>query len=209
MTLPICALLLLIAAWLVRRLPRMAFEESNALIERLPGWSAGFAYSMFLMTGGRLGDRLVQEMSTQVEQRRLRRAQEAPRAPGEFLAFHYHIGAADEAWMRYLAREALAYGNRPVPHEDQRTPVIEAQVGEVRERQAEGLLPADLDPGQLQLAAFALVSYPRLLPQMTRMVTGMTPDDPRFVAGWETVLRKIGDALEAVARARRAGTAAD
>jgi EmrB/QacA subfamily drug resistance transporter len=200
MTLPISVVLLLVAAWLVRRLPRTPFEESNALIERLPGWSAGFAYSMFLMTGGRLGDRLVQEMSDQVAERRIRRTQQSPHAPGDFLAFHYRAAAADEAWMRYLAREALTYGNRTIPHEEQRKPVIEAQVNEVRERQAEGLLPADLDPGQLRLAAFALVSYPRLLPQVTRMATGMTPEDPRFRAGWEALLRRIGDALQAAAR---------
>jgi EmrB/QacA subfamily drug resistance transporter len=199
MTLPVSAVLLLIAAWLVRRLPRMPFEESNALIERLPGWSAGFAYSMFLMTGGRLGDRLVQEMSDQVAERRIRRTQQAPHPPGEFLAFHYRAVAADEAWMRYLAREALTYGNRPIPHEELRQPVIQAQVNEVRERQKEGLLPDDLDPGQLRLAAFALVSYPRLLPQVTRMATGMTPEDPRFRVGWEKLLRRIGDALQAAA----------
>jgi EmrB/QacA subfamily drug resistance transporter len=37
MTLPACAILLLVAAVLVRRLPRMPFEVSNALVERLPG----------------------------------------------------------------------------------------------------------------------------------------------------------------------------
>ncbi len=205
MTLPISAVLLVIAAVLVRHLPRMPFEESNALIERLPGWSAGFAYSMFLMTGGRIGDRLVQEMSDQVAERRMRRAQQAPREPGEFLAFHYRAGAADDAWMRYLLREALTYGNRRVPHETQRTQSIEAQVREVRERQAEGSLPADLDPGQLRLASFALVNYPRLLPQITRMATGMTPEDPRFRTGWEALLRWLGGAIEASARAKPSG----
>ncbi len=200
MTLPISALLLLVAAWLVRRLPRMPFEETNALIERLPGWSAGFAYSMFLMTGGRMGDRLVQEMSRLVAERRMLRAQQAPHPPGEFLAYHYRAGAADDAWMRYLVREALTYGDGPVPNEDRRLPVIQAQVNEVRDRQAEGLLPADLDPGQLRLAAFALVNYPRLLPQVARMTTGMSPEDPRFSVGWEALLRRIGNALEAAAR---------
>jgi hypothetical protein len=195
-TLPISALLMLIAAYLVRRLPRMPFEESNALIERLPGWSAGFAYSMFLMTGGRLGDGLVHEMAASIADRRIRRTQEAPQAHGDFLAYHFDAAAMDVAWMRYLMREALVYGNGPVPHEDERMKVIDAQVKEARDRQAAGLLPAGIDPAHLRLAAFALVSYPRMLPQITRMTTGRTADDPRFVADWETLLRVVGSSLE-------------
>jgi hypothetical protein len=97
-------------------------------------------------------------------------------------------------------REALAYGNQAVPHESERVPVISAQVEEVRRRQAEGLLPADVDPAVLRLLGFALVSYPRLLPQVTRMTTTMSPGDPKFVAAWENLLRRVGDLLERDAR---------
>jgi EmrB/QacA subfamily drug resistance transporter len=208
-TLPVSALLLLTAAYLVRRLPRTPFEETNALVERLPGWSAGFAYSMFLMTGGRLGDGLVSEMADRIADRRLRRTREAPRPPGEFLAYHFDASAVDTAWMRYLMREALVYGNGPVPHEVERLKVIDAQVREARERQAEGLFPAGLDPAHLRLAAFALVSYPRMLPQITRMTTGRIAEDPRFIAEWEKVLRTIGSSLEDRARREQIGALAE
>jgi EmrB/QacA subfamily drug resistance transporter len=209
MTLPACAVLLLIAAVLVRRLPRTPFEVSNALVERLPGWSAGFAYSMFLMTGGRMGDRLVQDLVAHVTERRLQRVREAPQAVGEFLAFHFRAAEADIAWLHYLMREALVFGNRPVPQEDERMVSIAAQVKEVRDRQAAGLLPADLDPAVLRLMGFALVSYPRLLPQITRMTTGMTPENPRFSALWEALLREVGSWIEAAARRNSASSAAD
>jgi len=199
-TLPACVILLLAAAFLVRRLPRTPFEVSNALIERLPGWSAGFAYSMFLMTGGRLGDGLVQDLVAHVVERRLHRTRHAPPAVGEFLAFHFHEGESDIAWLHYLMREALVFGNRPVPQERERAESIAAQVKEVRDRQAMGLLPRDLDPGVLRLMAFALVSYPRMLPQITRTTTGLTPDDPRFGQLWEALLRDVGAWIEAAAR---------
>jgi EmrB/QacA subfamily drug resistance transporter len=199
-TLPACAALLLVAAFLVRRLPPMPFEVSNALVERLPGWSAGFAYSMFLMTGGRLGDRLVRDLVAHVIDRRLQRVREAPRAIGEFLAFHFRGAEADTAWQHYLMREALVFGNRPVPQENERKAVVSVQVQEIRDRQAAGLLPADLDPGQLRLMGFALMCYPRMLPQITRMTTGMTPEDPHFADRWEALLREVGSWLEAAAR---------
>jgi MFS family permease len=200
--LPASAALLLIAAWLVRKLPVTPFEASNALLERLPGWS-GLAYSMFLMTGGRIGGGLLADVLSHVTERRTLRTQQAPAAPGEFLAFHFHAGEADTAWLHYLMREALAYGNQAVPHESERMPVIRAQVDEVRRRQADGLLRADMDPAILRLLGFALVSYPRLLPQVTRMTTTMSPDDPKFVAAWEDLLRRIGDLLERDARQTR------
>jgi hypothetical protein len=93
----------------------------------------------------------------------------------------------------------LVFGNRPVPQEDERMPAIAAQVKEIRDRQAAGLLPADLDPAALRLLGFALVSYPRILPQITRMTTGMTPENPRFAILWEALLREVGSWFEEAA----------
>jgi predicted MFS family arabinose efflux permease len=193
--LPFCAGLLLIAALLVHRLPVTPFEAQNALIERLPGWATGFAYSMFLMTGGRMGDRLFGDVLSHVAERRLRRTEEAPEDPAEFFAFHFDAMREDGAWLNYLEREALTYGAGPIPHEQERVPVIEAQVDEIRRRQREGLIDTDLDPRLVRLLGFALASYPRLLPQITRMTTGHPPDDPAFVAEWEQFLRALGDRL--------------
>jgi EmrB/QacA subfamily drug resistance transporter len=204
LTLPACAVMMLAAAILVHRLPRTPFEVSNALVERLPGWSSGFAYSMFLMTGGRLGDRLVQDLVAHVIERRLQRVQEAPLSVGDFLAFHFRGAEADVAWLHYLMREALVYGNRPVPSEQERQEAVSLQVQEIRDRQAAGLLPADLDPGHLRLLGFALMNYPRMLPQITRMATGMTPDNPDFAARWEALLREVGSWIEEAARRKRA-----
>jgi hypothetical protein len=194
-TLPASAALLLIAALLVHRLPVTPFEAQNALIERLPGWATGFAYSMFLMTGGRVGDRLFEDVLSRVTERRLRRTEEAPKDPGEFFAFHFEAAREDGAWLSYLEREALTYGAGPIPHEHERRPVIEAQVDEIRRRQREGLIDPSLDPRLVRLLGFALASYPRLLPQITRMTTGTPPDDPRFIAQWETFIRSLGERL--------------
>jgi hypothetical protein len=47
----------------------------------------------------------------------------------------------------------------------------------------------------VRLLGFALASYPRLLPQITRMTTGTPPEAPALVAGWEAFLRHLGDLL--------------
>jgi hypothetical protein len=103
----------------------------------------------------------------------------------------------DGAWLNYLEREALTYGAGQVPHEHDRLPVIQAQVDEIRKRQEKGLIDPDLDPALVRMLGFALASYPRLLPQITRMTTGKTADDPEFIAEWETFLGRLGDLLKA------------
>jgi hypothetical protein len=194
---PLSAVLLLVAAVLVYRMPVAPGQPANALIERLPGWAGGFAWSMFLATGGRVGDTLFNELLTRVRGQRLDRAEHAPEPFGEFLAFHYrHQEEADGAWLAYLQREALAYGDRPIPHEAERTPVIQAQVAEIARRQAAGRLDPELDPALFRLMCFSLSTYPTLLPQVTRMATGLSPHDPEFVERWEAFLGRIGSHLE-------------
>ncbi|WP_406472134.1 MFS transporter [Streptomyces sp. NBC_01615] len=195
--LPVAAFVALTAAFMVTRLPRGTGASGNALLERLPGHATGFAYSMYLMTGGRIGDRLFHEILGQVAERREREIREAPRAAGDFLVYHFESAHHDAAWLTYLTREALAYGGGPVPHEAERRAVIQSQVDEIRQRQTGGELRPELDPELLRLLTFALTNYPRLLPQITRMATGLGPDDPGFTARWELFLQQLGDLLHA------------
>ncbi len=195
-TLPLSGGLALVAAVLVRFLPTNRMETANALIERVPSWAAGLAYSMYLTTGGRLGDQLFHDILGQTVERRTRRTLEAPEPFGDFLAYHYEKAAEDGAWLNFLVREGLTAGEGPIPHEEDRQPVIQRQVDEIRRRQGEGLVPADLDPALLRVMAFALSSYPRVLPQITRMATGLPPSDARFQASWAAFLREIGRRLQ-------------
>lgn len=193
-TIPISAAFLIAAAILVHRIPKGP-QEANPLIERLPGWAAGFAYSMYLMTGGRAGDQFFNEVLGRVAERRSKRTEQAPLPIGEFLVFHFNAEREDEAFFNYLLREALTYGTSTVPHEDIRMPVIQAQVDEIRRRQDAGLLPAAMDADLLRLFALAVTQYPRMLAQVTRMTTGLGPHDPRFEQRWTSFLRELGERL--------------
>ena len=152
-------------------------------------------YSLYLLTGGRAGDRAVSALLQRTIEHRTARAEEAPRAPGEFLVHHYVRGHEDRAWLRYLVEEALARGAGPIPHEAERARVMARQVDEIRGRQAEGLIDEEFDPATLRLVAFALTSYPHLLPQVVRLATGYHPDSPEFDVIRQRVLRQVGARL--------------
>jgi EmrB/QacA subfamily drug resistance transporter len=199
-TLPAVACVYLVTAALVPRLPRGA-RFSNSLIEREPDWMHGLAYSMFLMTGGRAGDRLFDQMLSGVTERRHRRAAQAPLDPGDFIAFLFEENAAERGWLSYLSREALAFGSDPVPHEARRTAAIQRQVDEIRHRQVTGTIQADLDPTLVRLLAFALASYPRLVPQITRMTTGANVDDAEFSQRWTAFIRQMSRRVFSTERA--------
>jgi len=105
-----------------------------------------------------------------------------PVTSDERLRRRQELHAADLDYVRMLVWEALEAG--PTGHvvdEDERTAVYQHWIERVREQQAEGLLPADLDPGQLALSELALTLLPFLLPQVARLVTGRAVTDPAFL----------------------------
>jgi hypothetical protein len=195
-TVPLLAVLAAVCLALAFALPRPPGASENVLLERLPGRVAGLAYSLYFLTGGRAGDRALAALLQHTIEHRTVRAEQAPRAPGEFLVHHYtKMREEDRAWLRYLVEEALALGGGPIPHEAERVQVMARQVDEVRSRQAEGLIDEEFDPATLRLLAFALGSYPRLLPQVVRLATGYAPDSPEFDRRWQRLLRQVGARL--------------
>src|SRR5262249_7114064 len=195
-TLPLLAAKAAVCLALVFVLPRATGVSENVLLERLPGRVAGLAYSLYFLTGGRMGDRALLALLQHTIEHRTARAEEAPRAPGEFLVHHYvRMGKEDRAWLRYLVEEALARGAGLIPHEAERVRVTARQVDEIRSRQAEGLIDEAFDPADLRLMAFALPSYPRLLPQVGRLAGGHTPAPPDFDELWQRLLRQVGARL--------------
>lgn len=192
---PLAAALTLVAFVLVRMLPTPQVEAANVLIERAPSRAEGLAHSLFLATGGRIGESAFTHILGGVIDRRTHRSEHAPADPGEYLAYQFATGAADQAWRNFLTREALTCADGRVAHEDDRRPIIELQVDEIRHRQADGRIDPDLDPAMVRLMTFALATYPRVLRQITRMTTGLTPEDPLFQDAWTSFLRDLGHRL--------------
>ena len=113
------------------------------------------------------------------------------------LPYYFERATDDQQWVRLLEWEALQMGDGPAVNEDERRAHMEKAVEGVRADQAAGILPGDLDPGQLFLSFQALAAHPSAFPQMTRFITGMKPTDPEFRAQRTEFLRRLGRYLSA------------
>lgn len=113
------------------------------------------------------------------------------------LPYYFERATDDQQWIRLLEWEALQSGDGPAVNEDERRAHMAAAVEGVRADQAAGLLPADLDAGQLFLSFQALAAHPSAFPQMTRFITGMKPTDPEFRSQRAEFLRRLAGYLTA------------
>jgi TetR/AcrR family transcriptional regulator len=103
----------------------------------------------------------------------------------------------NRSFARLLAWEALGDAPAPGEHpdvvrqEDQRTAFLRENVANLRRRQETGELPADVDPGHLLLALFAMASAPTVLPQIVRRILGADPDSPEFQAEYAQQVARL------------------
>jgi AcrR family transcriptional regulator len=122
---------------------------------------------------------------------------EAPADLGASLQCWFEMACEDSDWIRLTQWEALGAGEGPVVREEERRAALLGAVDDLRDRQRRGLLPADLDAGQLLLTILGLIAYPLAFPQVTRMVTGRSAADPVFRRARAEFLRRFSDALGA------------
>jgi TetR/AcrR family transcriptional regulator len=94
--------------------------------------------------------------------------------------------------MRATLWEALDPPAGRLPGADERRALWRAGVDGLEEMQRLGRIRPGLDPRYLQLALVSLTLMPAALPQMTQLVTGLAPSDPRFRKGQETFLKAMG-----------------
>src|SRR5260221_654923 len=90
--------------------------------------------------------------------------------------------ARDGEYVRLLMWEALQTSPKRPANEALRREFFRTWIETVESEQAAGNLPDDLDPAQLVLSELLLVIGPLALPQLTRLVTGQSVDDPEFLA---------------------------
>lgn len=113
------------------------------------------------------------------------------------LAARQVVKAESREHIRLLMWEALETRSRkrPVMAEAARIELYGQLRADVISAQEAGDLPADLDVDQLMLTEMAITIFPAAFPQITRLVTGKTADDPGFVAARSEFLRRYAEHL--------------
>jgi TetR/AcrR family transcriptional regulator len=127
----------------------------------------------------------------------------APEGPSETLTYWFDAACRDGDWFRLLAWEALQGPCRKLVHEDRRRAAAQQAAAQVQRRQAKGLLASGLDPRHLLLSMIALTAYPLAFPQVTRLVTGRSVNDPLFRAAYREFLQDLAKLLGGTRKGKR------
>lgn len=127
-----------------------------------------------------------------------------PVKPTDLIAERFRKRAGHGDYIRFLAWEAAGGRGASVPAKLARQRRIAKFRNTLRQMQAAGKLPQELDHTLIQLAILSLTTYPMAFGQMTKLVTGLSPADPRFKTKWIDFLRLAGQRLLAVDKPARA-----
>ncbi|MHB8383446.1 MAG: TetR/AcrR family transcriptional regulator [Candidatus Binataceae bacterium] len=103
-----------------------------------------------------------------------------PEDLGAALQYWTEIGADDRDWIRMHEWEALGPVAGPMVARDERRRLFRSVHSRLRRAQKAGEVARGVNLEQVFLSIIALTAFPAAFPQMTRLVTGMSPDDPRF-----------------------------
>ena len=102
-------------------------------------------------------------------------------------------------YARLLQWEALETAPGQPVNAELRRAFFASWAAALADEQRAGTLAPELDPAQLVLSEILLVLGPMLLPQVVQLVTGLTVDDPEFLARRRAFLVELGRRIDAAA----------
>jgi TetR/AcrR family transcriptional regulator len=113
-------------------------------------------------------------------------ADDVPEALAERLSLFFVQSNHDRSFTRLLEWEARA---------SERAAQLQEFVGTLNDDIENGRLDPGADPEQLALTIIAAAAFAQAFPQFVRLLLGMAPDDPRFVASRSRHLAWLGEQL--------------
>lgn len=126
-----------------------------------------------------------------------------PEDLGAALQYWSEIGRDDRDWIRMHEWETLGPAAGPMVARTERRRLFRSVHARLRRSQLAGEVARGINLDQLFLSVIALTAFPAAFPQMTRLVTGMSPDDPRFRRARTKFLGWLGARMAAPARESR------
>ncbi|MFS0671697.1 TetR/AcrR family transcriptional regulator [Ornithinibacillus sp. 179-J 7C1 HS] len=115
-----------------------------------------------------------------------------PANPAQIASFRYKVNQEHLMdFLKFTAWEAIE-NLPPNPNgEDTRKRVLQSYVEDMRAKQEMGLVPKELDPALITLMMSSITIYPLLYGNVTRLITGLEPEDPAFQEKWTSFLNEI------------------
>jgi AcrR family transcriptional regulator len=107
------------------------------------------------------------------------------------LPIWFRQNCQDTDWVRLLAWESLQTAKNSVLDETERRRISRQAAARIRQKQATGNLRHDVSAEFLQLAKTSLAMFPQALPQLTRIIVGQSPQDPKFQRDYARFLETI------------------
>ena len=95
-----------------------------------------------------------------------------------------------------LEWEALQDHAETVIDEKERRAVSAGWIRRLRQRQRRGELATDFDAGHMALAMQSLTLFPVAFPQLVRVMTGRSVNDPKFQGEYRRFLKKFAVAFK-------------
>lgn len=129
-----------------------------------------------------------------------------PNDPAERLPFWFDTACSDPEWIRLLEWEALQDGDKKLIDGKERRAASLDWRRRLRQRQKLGQLTSAYDPCHLALAMQSLTVFPAAFPQMVRLHTGKSIDDPRFQSEYRKFLKEFSAAFKPHKGSRRQPT---
>jgi AcrR family transcriptional regulator len=127
-------------------------------------------------------------------------ADSLPSDPTERLPFWFEAACGDADWIRLLEWEALQDHGGKVIDEIKRRAASAEWLQRLRVRQKKGELTAVFDSRHLALAMQSLTLFPAAFPQLARLTTGKSIDDPKFQNEYRNFLKGFAAAFKPRAR---------
>jgi len=115
-----------------------------------------------------------------------------PDNPADIAAFRLKVNLEHlREFLKFTAWEAVESIPENSRGEKARKKVLESYNEHMKKQQVEGKVPGELDPALITLMMSSLTIYPLLYPNVTRMITGRTLDEPEFQEQWAQYLQLI------------------